>query len=80
MVYEYLASVVLNRQPDELRRFMLDSSVLPVMSVEACGKVLGELDAANHLERLVSEGLFVTVSGENPPAYEYHPLFQEILA
>jgi len=79
MVYEYLASVVLNRQPEDLRQFMLNSAVLPVMDEEACRDVLGESKSADFLVRLVADGLFVTASGDSPVTYEYHPLFRQFL-
>jgi LuxR family maltose regulon positive regulatory protein len=79
MVYEYLASVVLNRQPDDMRRFMLDSAVLPVMTAEACDHVLKTESSQSFLGRLVREGYFVTASGDSPRMYEYHPQFREFL-
>ena len=79
MVYEYLASVVLNRQPDDLRRFMLDASVLPVMSAAACDHVLRRSDSDRYLTRLVRSGLFVTATDESPRTYEYHPQFRAFL-
>jgi DNA-binding SARP family transcriptional activator/tetratricopeptide (TPR) repeat protein len=79
MVYEYLASVVLNRQPDEMRRFMLDSAVLPVMTIEACNHVLQRKDSKKFLSKIVREGYFVTVSGDSPEMFEYHPQFREFL-
>lgn len=79
MVYEYLASVVLNRQPDELRRFMLDSSVLPIMTAETCDTVLRRDDSARLLTRILRTGLFVTATDESPRTYEYHPQFRSFL-
>jgi LuxR family maltose regulon positive regulatory protein len=79
LVHDYLASVVLNRQPDNLRKFLLESSVLPFMSSEACDKVLSRTDSARVLSRLAKEGIFVTASVESPKTYEYHPQFREFL-
>lgn len=79
MVYEYLASVVLNRQPDDLRRFLLDSAVLPIMSVESCDEVLERKDSQKFLSRLVREGLFISATSDSPRTYEYHPQFREFL-
>lgn len=79
MVYEYLASVVLNRQPDDIRRFMLDSAVLPIMTAESCDYVLQKDDSKKFLTRLVREGYFVTASGDSPRMYEYHPQFRDFL-
>ncbi len=79
MVYEYLALVVLNRQPDELRRFMLDSAVMPVMTAEMCNQVLQRSDSDRQLASLVRSGLFVTATEESPRTYEYHPQFRVFL-
>jgi len=79
MVYEYLASVVLNRQPDDLRRFMLDSSVFPVMTAEGCDYLLQQEQSNRFLRRLVRGGMFVTVTDESPRTYEYHPQFRQFL-
>ncbi|MDK1044256.1 MAG: BTAD domain-containing putative transcriptional regulator [Anaerolineales bacterium] len=79
MVYEYLASVVLNRQPDDLRRFALDASALPIMTSEACNIVLKREDSQKFLARLVRKGLFTTASEVSPRTYEFHPLFREFL-
>ncbi len=79
MVYEYLASVVLNRQPDDLRRFVLDTSVFPVMTVEGCNYLLRRDDSSAMLARIVSRGLFVTATEDSPRTYEYHPQFREFL-
>jgi DNA-binding SARP family transcriptional activator len=79
MVYEYLASVVLNLQPDDVRRFMLDTSVLPVLTEEACNSLRGADDSEHYLDKLVSEGLFLTAAGGGLGTYEYHPQFREFL-
>ncbi|MEJ2013624.1 MAG: AAA family ATPase, partial [Anaerolineales bacterium] len=79
MVYEYLASVVLNRQPEDMRRFMLDSAVFPVMTVDGCNEVLKRDDSQRYLTRLVRTGLFVSATNETPRTYEYHPQFREFL-
>jgi len=79
MVYEYLASVVLNRQPDDLRRFMLDSSVFPIMTAEACDHVLENGNSATFLQALVKKSLFITATNESPRTYEYHPQLRAFL-
>jgi len=79
MVYEYLASVVLNRQPEDLRRFLLDSAVFPIMTVEGCNEVLKRDDSQRYLTRLVRSGLFISATNESPRTYEYHPQFREFL-
>jgi LuxR family maltose regulon positive regulatory protein len=79
MVYEYLASVVLNRQPDDLRRFILDASVLGVMTADACDAVMQRSDSHRYLARLMRESLFISATDESPRTYEFHPQFREFL-
>src|SRR3989304_4104488 len=79
LVPDYLASVVLNRQPELLRSFLLESSVLPFMTAEPCDTVLRRNDSSRMLTRLAKEGIFVTASTETPRTYEYHPQFRDFL-
>ncbi len=79
MVYDYLASVVLAQQTDDLRRFMLDAACLPVMTAEACDTVLRRDDSSERLPGLVRKGLFVAVSEDQVATYEFHPLFRQFL-
>jgi ATP/maltotriose-dependent transcriptional regulator MalT/DNA-binding SARP family transcriptional activator len=79
LVHDYLASVVLNRQPEVMRAFLLESSVLPFMTAEACDTVLKRSDSSRMLGRLSKEGIFVTASIESPRTYEYHPQFRDFL-
>jgi ATP/maltotriose-dependent transcriptional regulator MalT/DNA-binding SARP family transcriptional activator len=79
MVYEYLASVILHRQSDSMRRFLLDTAVMPVMTTEACDSLLERRDSDRYLRRLLKEGIFLTATGESPRTYEYHPQFREFL-
>jgi LuxR family maltose regulon positive regulatory protein len=79
LVYEYLGSVVLNRQPERIRRFLLETSVLPVMTAPTCDLILGRDDSKSLLEGIVAKGLFTTSSGTDPTIYEYHPMFRALL-
>ncbi|OGO42477.1 MAG: hypothetical protein A2W36_01680 [Chloroflexi bacterium RBG_16_58_14] len=78
-VYEYLASVVLNRLPDELRRFALEASILPTMTAQSCDEVLQRNDSRRHLLRLSRMGVFMEMSEGEPRTYEFHPLFRDFL-
>ena len=78
-VYDYLASTVLNRLPDELRSFALESSVLPSMTASACDEVLGRTDSGRLLPQLARKGAFIDVTSGDPRTYEFHPLFRSFL-
>ena len=79
LVYDYLAAVVLNRQSDEVRNFLLEAAVLPVMMPEACDTVLGRDDSGRLLTRLTRSGLFLLSAGAGSGTYEFHPQFREFL-
>ncbi len=78
-VYQFLASEVLEQQPDSLRRFMLESSVLVDMDRAACDFLLDRTDSRELLDQLDSRRLFVVASGEDQPTYRFHNLFREFL-
>lgn len=79
MVYEYLASVVLSRVREDLRKFMRESSVLRIMTSASCDEILHIKDSARHLSRIAKQGLFLAESQDSPRTYEYHPLFRKFL-
>ncbi|MBI3241231.1 MAG: tetratricopeptide repeat protein, partial [Chloroflexi bacterium] len=78
-VYEYLVAEVLNHQPETLRQFLLESSILPEMEPAVCNAVLGRTDSGELLQQAESRRLFISAVGDEFPAYQYHPLFREFL-
>jgi LuxR family maltose regulon positive regulatory protein len=78
-IFQFLASEVLEQQPDPLRRFMLEASILQDMDAPACDFVLGRTDSREWLAQLDGRRLFVSATGEDPPAYRFHNLFREFL-
>jgi len=79
LTFEYFAAEVLEKLSDELKDFVVRSSVLPVMTAEAVEQVLRVEDGGRWLRMAVAKGLFVSTSGTSPRTYEYHPLFREFL-
>jgi LuxR family maltose regulon positive regulatory protein len=79
LVYQYLASVILNRLPDDMRRFALEASVLPFMTADGCNEVLQRDDSSRLLAALLRMGIFLEVSEGERRVYEFHPLFRTFL-
>jgi LuxR family maltose regulon positive regulatory protein len=79
LAYEYLATAVFDRQPEAVQRFLLDSSVLPVMTADLCDAVLEREDSGEMLEDMLARGLFISVTDDQPTTYEYHHLFRGFL-
>jgi LuxR family maltose regulon positive regulatory protein len=78
-VFHFLASEVLEQQPEHLRSFMLEAAVLLDMDPAACDYVLARADSAELLSQLHTRRLFVFSSGEDQPTYRFHNLFREFL-
>jgi LuxR family maltose regulon positive regulatory protein len=78
-VLDYLAEEVLDRQPEDVREFLLESSVLEQMSAPLCNAVTGHSDGQEMLERLERENLFVVALDDERRWYRYHHLFAEVL-
>jgi LuxR family maltose regulon positive regulatory protein len=76
-LFDYLAQDVLARQPAEIQRFLLTTSVLREMDQAACDYLLDLHDSARILQQLHEGGLFVVSMGEG--VYRYHRLFHDFL-
>jgi LuxR family maltose regulon positive regulatory protein len=78
-VLDFLAEEVLERQPEEVRGFLLETSVLERMTAPLCDAVTGRPDGQEMLERLERENLFVVALDDERVWYRYHHLFAEFL-
>jgi LuxR family maltose regulon positive regulatory protein len=79
-VVDYLAEEVLARQPEELRTFLLKTSVLDRMCAPLCNAVTGHADGQTTLERLEHANLFVIPLDDERHWYRYHHLFADVLS
>ncbi len=79
-VFDYLAEEVLNRQPEELQKFLLQTSVLEQLSAPLCDAVTAASDGAEKLTSLDDANLFVVRLDQNRSWYRYHHLFGEFLS
>ncbi|WP_282949185.1 LuxR C-terminal-related transcriptional regulator [Cellulomonas endometrii] len=77
---DYLGDEVLNRQPDELRDFLLRTSVLSRLTGPLCDAVTGTAGGAVRLEELDRAQLFLVPLDDERRWFRYHHLFGELLA
>ncbi|SEL22885.1 LuxR family transcriptional regulator, maltose regulon positive regulatory protein [Roseateles sp. YR242] len=84
-VADYLAEDVLARQPEDVREFLLRTSILRQLDLPLCQALMPrarQADCARILARLESDSIFLsalpTAPGE-PPAWRYHALFADFL-
>jgi LuxR family maltose regulon positive regulatory protein len=78
-VLDYLAEEVLDRQPDAVREFLLETSVLDRLSGELGDAVTGRGSGQAMLERIERAGLFLMPLDEVRGWWRYHHLFAGLL-
>jgi LuxR family maltose regulon positive regulatory protein len=78
-VVDYLVEEVLHRQPEDVRRFLLRSSVLARLTGSSTDAVTGEGGGAAMLEHLERANLFVVALDDHRQQYRYHHLFGDVL-
>ncbi|SHN38456.1 LuxR C-terminal-related transcriptional regulator [Cryptosporangium aurantiacum] len=78
-VFDFLGEEVLDRQPAEVRRFLVETSILDQLSGPLCDAVTGRTDGQETLERLERENLFVVALDDERRWYRYHHLFADFL-
>jgi LuxR family maltose regulon positive regulatory protein len=78
-IADYLSAEVLARQPDEIRRFLLRTSILERLSGPLCDAVLEAEGSAALLRELEGSNLFLVPLDDRREWYRYHHLFAELL-
>lgn len=78
-VARYLAETVLQGQPDDLREFLVVSSVVDKMCSGLCNALLGTSNGQAVLEHLERSQLFLHSLDPHRRHYRYHLLFQDFL-
>ena len=78
-VLDYLAGEVLDRQPDEVRGFLLETSVLERLSGPLCDAVTARGDGQAMLEHVERANLFLLPLDDVRGWWRYHQLFADLL-
>ena len=78
-VLDFLAEEVLERQPGQVRAFLLETSVLERLSAPLCDAVIGHAGSQALLEQVEQAGLFVVPLDEVRGWWRYHHLFADLL-
>ncbi len=78
-VLDYLADEVLDRQPGQVRAFLLETSVLECLTGELCDAVTGRADSQAMLADIERAGLFLVPLDEVRGWWRYHHLFADLL-
>ena len=78
-VLDFLAEEVLEQQSEQVRAFLLETSVLERLSGSLCDAVTGRPGSQAMLERVEQAGLFLVPLDEVRGWWRYHHLFADLL-
>jgi LuxR family transcriptional regulator, maltose regulon positive regulatory protein len=78
-IMDYLMEEVLKIQTDDIKEFLLQTSILEQMSAPLCNTVLNRNDSQLILETLEKNNMFVIPLDTERTWYRYHHLFAQLL-
>jgi len=78
-VVDYLVEEVLQRQPEDVQAFLLQTSILDRMNGSLCDAVTGQTGGRALLESLDRDNLFLVPLDDRRQWYRYHHLFADVL-
>ena len=78
-ILDYLIGEVLNDQSDEIKEFLLRTSILAELCAPLCDSILNLSDSRSILAQIEQANLFLVCLDEKQNWYRYHPLFAEAL-
>ncbi|HYN90079.1 MAG TPA: hypothetical protein VER55_16210, partial [Ardenticatenaceae bacterium] len=78
-VLDYLADEVMRRQPEEVQRYLLRTSILDRLNDSLCDAVTGCQGSRSMLARLEQANLFLVPLDDQRRWYRYHRLFADVL-
>jgi LuxR family maltose regulon positive regulatory protein len=78
-VLDYLLEEVLQGQPEPVRRFLLQTSILDQLNGSLCNALTGQADGSATLARLERGNLFLVPLDDQRQWFRYHHLFADVL-
>jgi LuxR family transcriptional regulator, maltose regulon positive regulatory protein len=79
-IVDYLVAEVLQRQPEPVRSFLLQTAILDRLNGPLCDAVTGQEGGNARLEALERGNFFVVPLDDTRHWYRYHHLFAEVLS
>lgn len=79
-VAEYLLEEVLNHQPEDVRNFLLHTSILARLNPSLCDAVRGASDSQALLRQLQHSNLFLVSLDDEAYWFRYHQLFADLIS
>jgi LuxR family maltose regulon positive regulatory protein len=79
LIVDYLTDEVLRIQPEEIRLFLLKTSILERLCGPLCDTITGKDDGQDILEHLERANLFIVSLDDERHWYRFHHLFRDLL-
>jgi len=79
-IFDYFSEEVFAAEPEEARRFLIESSPPPIIDPEICSEVMERTDVRSILSGLVRRNLLISPLENRGEYYAYDPLFRDFLA
>jgi len=78
-IADYLLDEALNHQPEHIQNFLLQTSILDLLSAPLCNAVTERNDSLQILSELTQANLFLVSLDDKGDWYRYHHLFADLL-
>lgn len=79
-IVDYLVDEVLQRQPESIKNFLLQTAILDRMNGDLCDAVTRQENSRERLEALERGNFFLVPLDDRRHWYRYHHLFADVLA
>jgi len=79
-VYDYIMYEIFKKLPYDIQTFLINTSVLNILSADLCNAVLNITTAKSTLDYLVQENIFVIMLSGKGNVYRYHSIFKDYLS
>lgn len=76
-LFRFLTMEAFSRQPEEIKKFLLETSLFEEFNEKLCQTVFEAVHAGNYITHLIQQNLFVVEIGKSQ--YRYHALFRDFL-
>ncbi len=76
---DYLSNEILKSVDEDVKDFLIKTSILSHFDVKLCKNFLGKIDSAQIIRALLEKNLFITAVDEEMEVYRYHNIFREFL-
>jgi LuxR family transcriptional regulator, maltose regulon positive regulatory protein len=79
IVADFIGSEIIDKQPEDVREFMVRTSIVETLDPELCNALSRHLDSELRLRALEAETHFLSVLKDSRSSYRYHPLLRDVL-